>query len=905
MMRILNKIPFFFKVEPLYLFILIFSLFTPQLQAQAQRDPIISGKVLDTSGDPLIGANVRLVNSNDKLLAGSSTNADGQFSFRYGTKGEYRLVVSYVGYQSYEAKIVLPLETPLKDIILSADGELLQAVVVSAKAPEVQVKGDTLVFNASSFKPTQTATLEDLIKRLPGAEVDDQGKITINGKEIEKLLVDGKEFFVGDPTMATQNLPAKAIERLEMLDKESDQSRMTGFNDGEDETVLNLTFKEEYKKGFFGNILAGYGSNNRFEANAVLNNYQGANRQTILASSNNTNRRNRRPEGIKTTVNVGVDIAQNFEKTELQGNGTYVYDGMQVQKSSAETLFNPEGDLNTVSQSDLKSRSHSVAVNSRIEISPSSRQTLVLRPRVTYTRTGSTENSSSETSNNSGDPLNQLQSSSSSRTGNLRAGLSGDYAFQLNDNGRILNISLRGYYNQGDNDRLSESHLETLGGSSSKPSEYYNLIDLSRSFETSLRTTWAEPLGKGFFLQGVLRWDYTRRATDHTFYTPDASGAYTVKDQNYSGAFTTDLHTFRANLNLQMRAKSFEITAGLGVAPVIMNTGSSLLSQDVVNRHFYFAPSVRIRYNPSQRHSLRLRYDTFSNLPEVSYMIPFKDPTNPLLVTEGNLDLKPTFTHNFNGFYNLFNPETRIAFNLFFHARYEKNSITSKQIIDTQTGARTRSYLNVDGNGFGGFFSNLSVPLASSFLTLNTGIGVMYNRSIGFIGEEKNIANRVDAAPMLGLSFAKGPLYLKLHGRVGVNYTANSLKSLDATKVWNYHGRFEGNYDFPFGLTLESDISYRGNSGYMADFRQNSWVWNAAVSYNFLKNKAATLQVKCYDILGSETGITHTTTAFGRQESQVNVLGRYFLVTFSYRIGQAGGETDLPGRHRRFGPHHH
>lgn len=873
--------------------------------AEAQSGKFISGKVVDNDNSPLVGANVRILGPKEKLLVGATTNGNGEFSLRFALKGTYTLRITYVGYKTYEQTIHTPLKKPLGAIKLSSDGELLSSVVVEGKALDVQIKGDTLVFNASAYKPSETATLEDLIKRLPGAVVDENGTITINGKKIEKLLVDGKEFFVGDPTVATKNLPANAIKSLEMLDRESDQSRMTGFSDGNEETVLNLSFKDHYKKGLFGSIYGGYGTKNRYDAKASINNFQGANRQTVVAGSNNTNDRGnseleqqrrgrpqRAKEGITTSINVAADISQELGKTDIQGNGMYGYSDKNIQRKSKEQLINNHtgGSLFTESESNSRDFGNKAKLYARIEIKPNSRHSIVLRPQLKYKMRSSYGNEEAETKDQNQLGINSLKSFTTGKDQSLQIGVSGDYAIQLNKVGRLLTFRAEAFYNGREENAFSQSSLKLIQENKTEETQY-NLIDKSKIANTVLQTTWVEPLKRNYYIQAMLQWSYMARGVEHSFYLPDGSNGYTQRDQKLSGDFTNKLHSVRASLNFQKREKTYNITVGLGLSPNIMNTDSPLIQGGRYTlTQLYFMPSLRIGYNPSSTTSLQAWYNAYGDMPNVEYMIPFSDPSNPLLVKEGNLALKPSFNHNFRGFFRHFNPKSRVAYNLYFHARYSQNAVVQKQQLDPSTGKRKATFVNVDGIGFGGIFANVTMPIFNPFFSLNLGLMAMHNRSIGFINEEKNDANTLQLTPQLSLSFVRGPLYIRIKGDGGVNYTLNSLAVAPNARVWDYSAGLDGNYTFPFGLTVETDFAFKGNYGYADTFKRKDWIWNASLAYSFLKSKAATVRLKLYDILGNETGIAHNAGAFSISESNVNVLGRYFMVHFIYRFGTPQGE---------------
>jgi len=251
----------------------------------------ISGTVFDEESSPLPSATVRIVTARDSsYVAGGTTSADGRFSFKGIAAGRYKVVASYVGYRNSVVAVTLKdRNARLDSIKLEPASVMLSEATVTGIRTPVKVMQDTVEFNADSYKTQPNAMVEDLLKRLPGVEVDADGKITANGKEITKILVDGKEFFSDDPTVASRNLPVDMVDKLQVVDRKSDLARITGVDDGEEETVINLTVKKGMKNGWFGNAEAGYGTDDRYSANFNVNRFWGDNQITFLGSANNIN----------------------------------------------------------------------------------------------------------------------------------------------------------------------------------------------------------------------------------------------------------------------------------------------------------------------------------------------------------------------------------------------------------------------------------------------------------------------------------------------------------------------------------------------------------------------------------------------------------------------------------------
>ena len=895
--------------------------FSLPLVAQTQTYTL-SGTVLDTRQETIVGVNAVLFTQQGKQVTGSTTDAEGNFRLRNLSPGSYALRVSFVGYKEYTTIIKIPYSGSLR-IVLEEDSQLLNTVTVERRAADMTIKGDTVVFNADAYHVGQGAMLEDLIKRIPGAEVSSSGSITINGKSVDKILVEGKEFFSGDTKVATKNLPAEVVDKLELLDRSSEQSRMTSFDDGDEETVLNLTFKASHKTGLFGNLFAGYGTNNRYEANATINNFSGKNRLTFIAGSNNTNdrgsgeldtdggggfrRRGRPQQGIATSSSVAGDIAWSLlSNLDLEGNGRYGYtDRVAKSEKLTEQFRTNAASLFSQEKQDLRSFTHGLGSQLRLTYKIDSLTELVFRPSVWWNKNYELGYNTTSTWEDQTNPISTAQTQYNSSDNTLSLGGNLDVSRRLSRKGRVLSLGIRTRYNGNQSEGNYLASFSGLGaGSGINQNRDLLQQDDSHTLSTTLRLSYVEPLTSRLFLQVLGEWKHNTREGDRQVFTPDASGKYTLLDPQFSSKFTSELDAYRGSLNLQFRTKGFDITAGLGLEPGKMTT--QYLSRSWVNQQLFFVPNLRINLQPNKQTMWQLDYRGSTEMTSVSYMIPTVDPTDLLRITEGNSSLKPSFRHQIHSFFRSFNPTTRVAINLFMEANYELNGIASVVRYDNTTGQQRISYRNVDGNTSVRLFGMSSMPFFSPLLTLNAGLRGMFNHQNGYVvdaatnTEQLNKSDNWSVSPSLSLSFAKGNLYLRLRGGLSFNTALNSLSSQAQRTAWDYESGLEGSYDLPFGLKLESDILYQTNQGYGGGYKKDSWLWNTALSYSFLKNKAATIRLKGYDLLNSETGISREVTALNVTDSRTNVLGRYFMVHFIYRFssfGKGSSRSDFGERH--------
>ncbi|MBB6275245.1 TonB-dependent receptor [Porphyromonas circumdentaria] len=869
----------------------------------AQTSYSLKGKVLDEhTGEALIGANVRLLSASGRQLAGVSTDLTGGFSLYQLPAGNHSLHVSYIGYQVYNLSITLPLQDKEISIRLLEDSKQLSTVVVQSRAADMGMKGDTVVFNANAYRMGSGSSLEDLIKRLPGAQIDESGSIVINGKTIQKIMVDGKEFFSGDTKTATKNLPAEVIEKIEMLDRRSDASRMAGFDDGEEETLLNLSFKPQYKEGFFGNAFGGYGTNRRFEANATLNNFSGANRLTLVAGANNTNNkgisdisnsrgqggppRRSAPVGITTSATAAIDIAHTLhKKVEVEGNVRYGYSDKVIEVENAIEYIR-SGRANTFAseQSHNRKREHGVGSNLHFAYKPNSLTEILFQPDFLWGKYLEEGREATQTFDSFYKEQTQSDKSYLTMGNNLQTAGVLNISRKLSTEGRVVSLKVSTNYTK--DDREGEHATAFLHRLDDTRNESLRLLqkDLTQRISVLTHLSYVEPLGKGFLLQGEVAWRNDRRVGLRDVYTPDVNGNYTFYEERYATSFVNQLSGYNFALNLQRRSDLYDVTLGIGGEPIEMQTSFPFGTMESILKHkFNISPRVTLNLRPNKQTTWRLDYRGDSDMPDVYAMIPVVDPTNPLQITIGNSELAPSFTHRLRSSFRTYNPETRVSINLFTRATYTLNDIAPSVTYDGVSGRQTICYRNVDGNAMWRMFGISSMPLFTPLLTLNAGGRVLFTHQKGFVEERENVANTWVFTPLVQLSYIKGSVYTRFNASLEYRGTTNSLDGLTRC-AWRFQTGLEGALDLPIGIKLESDVTFRNRAGYGERYNSTEWIWNAALSYTFW-NKQATLRLKSYDLLGSETGISRAATALDLTDSRTNVLGRYVMLHLIYNFG--------------------
>lgn len=906
------------------LLVLLMLLVSP-VMAQ-QRGVEVTGKVQEKETHlPVEQASVRLLNVKDSsMVRGVASNTDGSFALKNVRKGNYILNVTYIGFDPFYKNISVAGTEPVHlGTLEMTDGSVrLQVAVVTGKAPEVVVRNDTTEYNADSYKVTEGSVLEDLLKKMPGVEVDSEGTVTVNGKEIKKIMVDGKEFFSDDPKIASKNLPAKMIDKVQVLDKKSDMAQMTGFDDGEEETVLNLTVKPGMKQGWFGNAYAGYGSKDRYEGNAMVNRFYNNDQLTFMGGLNNTNNmgfsdlastmfsgmrggmRGNSGTGITSSGNAGLNFSKEFNsKTTLGGNTRYSHSDNEVEGKSNEQTFLPGDSISYASNQTISNTvSDNVGFNFRLDWRPDTLTQLFFTPDFGYSKSRSSEIKNTNTRLNS-DTLNTSSSDVLSEGSGYDLSAKLEFSRKLNNKGRVLSISLSGGINDSYSNEINYSNTEYLQEQRNELVDQHIRYD-NKSYNYRAYISWVEPLGHNNFLQATYSFSQQRQESLKNAYTPDVeSGEYNVLDTAYSKNYRNSYINQRASISFKSQREKYNYTIGFNVDPSYSRSenfiGDTVLlnmSRKVVN----FSPMVRFNYRFNKQTNLRIRYDGQTTQPTMTQLQPVADVSDPLNIVTGNPDLKPKYTNSMRVDFGQFMPEKQRAIIAVLNGSYTLNDIVSKTVFDGTTGGRVTTYENVDGNySFNGRVI-VNSPLKNKKFSVNTMSMASYGNTNSFINGEKNKSKTLSVMERAGIDFRSTYLDLGLNGNFRYNSTRNSLQGQSDMNTFNYGVGGNTTIYLPWDFKIESDINWSANSGYAEGYEQNEILWNASVSKSFLKNNQGTLRFKIYDILQQRSNITRTVTASSISDSEYNTLNSYFMFHFIYRfsIFKGGASAkDMRGPH--------
>jgi hypothetical protein len=902
-----------------------------QRGSQARRTSVeVKGIVLEEGNKaPVEQATIRLLNVADStLINGVVSDRRGGFSIKNVGSGTYLLSITFVGFEPYYQPLQITGRTnpvDVGEIELSDSAVELGEAVVMGKAPEVIVRNDTIEYNADSYKVTEGSVLEDLLKKMPGVEVSSEGTITVNGKQIKKIMVDGKEFFSDDPNVASKNLPADMIEKLQVVDRKSDMTRMTGFDDGEEETIINLTIKPGMKQGWFGNAFAGYGSKERYEGNAMVNRFFNNDQITIMGGLNNTNnmgfsdlassmfqgggggaggfRSMGGGSGITTSGNTGLNFGKEFGKTlMLNGNLRYSHSENDATNKSFEQRLLRGDTTQYTNELDTRNRiNNNMGGNLRLEWKPDTLTSLIFRPNFNYSESHSWETGEYVTlqgyDDERRDTLNvgNARSSSDGKGYNLSATL--EVSRKLNPQGRVLSLSLSGGYNTSEEDGLNYSNTHYFG----EENAYRDLlIDQQYQYENTgynyrAYLSWVEPLGRNNFLQATYSISQRQQEALKYTYAPDASGKYNVLDTAYSKSYRNDFVSQRASLSFKAQRAMYNVTVGMNLDPSYTRSENfvgdqvlSSLSRSVVN----LSPMAQFNYLFSRQTNLRIDYNGRTSQPSMTQLQPVADVSNPNNTVIGNPDLSPRYTNDLSIRFQKFIPEQQTAFMLMFNGDYTLNDIVS-DVTNISSGIRRTTYANVNGNFGGNLRFMMNTPLKNKKFTVNSMTMASYDNSNAFVDAEKSTNKNLVLMERAGIDFRSSVIDLGINGNIRYNNSNYSLQPDNNQKTFNYGVGGNTILYLPLSFKLESDISYSTNSGYSSGFQQDEVMWNASASKSFLKGNQATLRFKIYDILQQRSNISRNVTATGYTDSEYNTLNSYFMVHFIYRFSIFKGGASM------------
>ena len=769
--------------------------------ASFAQERLVSGAIIDRdTKDPVEQVTVQLLKTDSTYVTGAISNEKGLFHLNAPGNGKYLLKITSVGYKPTVKRVVIEQDKNLAlgNVVVGADAIMLKGAVVTAMAQKVTLKEDTFVYNSAAYRTPEGSVVEELVKRLPGAEVSDDGTIKINGKEVKKILVDGKEFMTGDTKTALKNLPTSIIDKIKAYDEKSDLSKVTGIDDGEEQTVLDFNVKKGMNKGLMSNIDLGIGNKNRYSARGMGGYFNSNNRFMLFGNANNTSDRGfsgggpRRGFGGGNGLNASKMLAANYnyeEKNKFKFNTSLRWnhsDGDVWSRRSSENFMGSSSSFsNSLNQN--FSRSDSWNGNIRLEWMPDTMTNILFRPSISWTTNDSRSTGLSASFNQdpyqyTEDPLSdegiekmdevdavinrqKSVSLSNSKNNNIRGML--QLNRKLNNKGRNVTLRMDAKYTDKDSKSISlqNAHLYLVQNEAGLDSTYqtnrYNLTP-SKDYSYSAQATYSEPLWKATFLQFSYKFTYSYSKSDRSTYdfskysfdgiNPEygAWGNYLGRLDGGLGDYRDDklsryseYRNYTHDIQVMMRFVRQKYNLNFGV--MIQPQRSKFIQDyqgkyvDTVRTVTNVSPTLDFRYRFSKMSNLRVNYRGTTSQPSISQLLNIVDDSDPLNVSIGNPGLKPSFTQNFRLFYNNFVQNHNKGVMTYINFSTTSNSISNKVTYDETTGGRITRPENINGNWnvMGAFMFNCSIDSAGVW-NINTDTNLGYNHYVSYLSLDKS-----------------------------------------------------------------------------------------------------------------------------------------------------------------------
>lgn len=902
------------------------------------QNPAISlwGTVYDRHcREPLPGAYVLLLDSADRTVSRVVTAADGTYSLPGVSSGLFRIKVTYVGFQPQFFRMNLKGrqgKVRVADILMTEESRYLQETVVTAQVPEIMVSEDTVTYHAGSYSVTEGAMVEELLKKLPGLEIDEYGKITVNGKEVSQILVDGKDFFGNSTQTTLENLPADIIEKIKVYDKQSDQARITGVDDGNEKTVIDLSVKKDRKKGWFGQASAGVGTRQRYQGKFNINRFTEERKITFLGNAGNRNNGGRTEQQT-----AGMNYSLDKKTIEASGNVRLTHRSSdQYREIFSESFENKRAPFSQRVQSS-GSGNWNINTDQKIEWRPDTLTTFLFKPSFRFSR--QTGTSFSESASFSGDPfafpgishpLDQMDLLADSlgvnhnlnQSHQLGDNWSGDLTVQFNRRlqkpGRNVGAAISGSVNNNMSDRDNYSRIDYYqltaadgGDSVYRKIQFYGQEVVRYNWSASVN--YNEPLSKKVNLQVSYRFNMSRQTNnrDAYFLQGEEMNASGFTRQNYADARpfsrrdsaqcqSTSNRYIHQDIRLQVRvnASKYFLTAGFSLQPQYSVTDYNKGNQEyhISRRVFNYAPTANFRYRFSKQEQLKFTYQGSSKQPDILSLIPDTlDNANPLNIRLGNSGLKPSFTHRLNFSYNKYLRERQRSYALNLNYQVTQNGVAQRVEYDEQTGGRITRPENINGNWNASARFNMNTALVNPRFRINSNTGVNYNHILGYVYKNKvTQINKTRSAvfqEQLRGSYRNDWLDCGLSSTVRYNLSRNTMGT-NQRNVYQIISGLDLQVKLPWGMKITTDLKENSRRGYSDDaMNTDEWVWNMQIAQSFLKRKAATISLQCYDILNQNSDITRQITSSGLRDVKTERISRYFMLHFIYRINRFGGKA--------------
>ena len=899
----------------------------------------IQGTLKDSIANrALNSATVSLVYANDSsLVSFSRTNEAGVFNFKNVSPGNYLISVSYVGYIPKWVPVITGTEKTVDmGLIYMNDVNTMSTVTVTARRPPVVINGDSVEFNSENFKTAPNAVVEDLLKKMPGMEVDKSGGITVNGKKVTKVFVNGKEFFTGDPVMATKNLPADAVDKIQVYDRKSDQAMFTGIDDGSEETAINLKLKKDRNKSTFGKLNGGAGTPSVFDAQGNVNVINNEEQFSAIGGANNTNRQNfsnrnivnfsggggGRPgagagvtvnfsggsgetdanaQGIAETYSIGGNYSNLFnnKKTEFNANLSI----SDVERNNISNSFTqnltPGNAFNRISNSNSIAGNKQQNFGSTIDHKVNENFSFRFTPSLGLQQTTNYSEDSTQTYLTNGNLLNSNTTIASSASDAVNAASTLLLRKKFAKKGRTISSTITQSFNRSNS--TGNQYTEQLSYINNKLTND-SVLDQqnTRKGENSSYSAnliYTEPLGKKSLLEFNTYLSKSIGSSSRKIYDYSTlTDGYGVLNTRLTNEFNSEYTYSGGGMSYRSNQKKYNFSTGFSLQKAVL-AGENISAKIKLSQSFQdILPNATFRYNFSQTKNLNVDYRTSTNQPSITQLQPVLDQSNINRQSIGNPDLKRSYVHNLN--IRFFSSKILAGKNFFstLNASTTNNSIVNYDSVLPNRTILTRP-VNVDGAYRINGSVNYGFGIKKLKSRLSFGLNAGLNNNISYANGLLNTIVTKSTGPSMSYTYIVDDVIdINLTARYSFSQTSNEVNpTLNTNFLTKVFGADMTNY-LPLNIVLNQSFNYAINTGRAEGFNTAIPIWNASFSKFFLKNKRAEIKMSAFDLLNKNIGINRNVSQNQIVDRSYNVISQYFMLTFTYSLQKSGlGGGARPG----------
>ena len=909
---------------------LFLSLFLISVQGALAQKFSIKGQVVDSTSNAMPSATVMLLNPSDSSLVNFAlSNAQGFFEIKNVNRGSYDLKISFVGYATFIKRVEASGDSPTIEtgqLQLQSQAKQLDEMVIMGERVPVRIKGDTIEFNASSFKTRANANVEDLLKKLPGVEVESDGTIRAQGEEVRRVLVDGKEFFGRDPKLATRNLPADAIDKVQVFDKKSDQAEFTGIDDGQREKTVNLELKEDKRNGMFGNVTAGAGTEGRYQAKGSVNRFRKDQQLSFLGMGNNINEQGfsmgefmnftggsqqmmsggggavrltfdgnntngvpmnfgGRQNGILTNYAGGVNFNRDLSKnTQLTSSYFYNHLNQDISKITNRINYRPDGSSFNFDQTSKQvSISDNHRVNLTLDHKIDSANTLKFVNSFAYSDMEMNSGNIGITSEEGVDQNESIRNNYSAQT-NANFNSSLLWRHRFNKKGRTMSTNLTLGLSETNGEGSQDSENFVYGGTPEQIDIDQINTQQNENQSYGASVSYTEPLGGRKYLEANYSIRTNRNSVNREVY--DVESGQEIYNSTLSSKYKSNYVYRRPGLNFKINRQKFSVTVGASYQTTFL-TGDLILQDTKIDRKFEnILPSAHFNYDFSSFKHFRLDYETSMQEPSIQQLQPVVDISDPFNTSVGNPDLEPAYNHRLNLNYTTFDRARFINFFAFLTATYTANAIVNSQTIDDETFVRLTKPVNVDDNlSVNGNF-NFGFPIKPLNSRFNIGPTFQYSNSESILDGITNTIKKKTMGGSVRYNYTyKEILIIDLSANLSHQQTLYDFNTPDQV-FFNQTYSSEANLTFLKNYQLNGVFDYLIYTSQTTDYHQAIPLLNLSISRFLLKNNAGELKIGVNNLLDESLGVTQTAADNYLQQETMNNLGRYYMVSFTYAINK-------------------